>query len=273
MQPRVWGPPTWKLLHGLAAIVHASDTRRRKLVRTWWRFVDVLKYVLPCSLCRESLTRFQATDTGLQHLKDTSSPFQYMYALHNLVNEKLHKGSGPSIDQLRTSVQVMNTLGTTYFSHGDLVLVLTIFGACADALSSTGASSGECTKRRKHFARFARHLATLLQHTGMATVAARLAQVFSRSKSLTLTISISEKLAFVLQIPLTNINQAAQQTLVRHDVPDPDIIMDDDENDKSSMTSNTLLGGVVLHHRHDHDHGHGHVRRSVSPLKFRVRRL
>ena len=88
MDTRFWGPSGWKLLH-LIAQEPMTTLRHRKAVSAW---VALLPYVLPCKYCRASLSDyFVAQPLTLDDLERPVAFGNWMYRLHNRVNEKLRE--------------------------------------------------------------------------------------------------------------------------------------------------------------------------------------
>jgi hypothetical protein len=81
MNTSLWGPPAWRVLHGLAAA--APDD-----VPTWRRVVVALRACLPCIYCRQSFALIsQPLPRG--HVA------AWWWHVHELVNIKLEKPSLP----------------------------------------------------------------------------------------------------------------------------------------------------------------------------------
>ncbi len=159
MQPRIWGPPTWRVLHGLGEIMQAlpfGHRAARKCRKCILKVIESLAEVLPCSLCRGSFRGFDATLTTFKRHQDFRG---YFHALHDLVNNKLGKGRGPSKDVLATTVACYNIAEVPMLHVGDVWIMLYIFGTCADALPEP---SSECTLRRAAFIVFARNVGAVL---------------------------------------------------------------------------------------------------------------
>lgn len=88
MDAGVWGPPLWALLHMSAHAVDALPARRRAAaVRVHDDLLACLEQLLPCRYCRESLVAFRGA------LRRAECRFSgragYVWALHNMVNQKL----------------------------------------------------------------------------------------------------------------------------------------------------------------------------------------
>lgn len=82
MDTRFWGPSGWRLLH---LVSFAAPSLNQTQLQT---FLTHLPYVLPCKFCRASLTDYYAADPIPKDPKDMP---QWMYRIHNRVNNKLRE--------------------------------------------------------------------------------------------------------------------------------------------------------------------------------------
>lgn len=163
MNSRVWGPPTWRLLHGTCFVTAAEDLHT---------VIKALGRVMPCSICRDSYVVFYKELNGSQ-LKTTVNRGLYpewLWKLHNKVVEKLlrqnlEKARTPLDAQdvvLESSILPFDVLrkrlvvSVPYFSREDVFTVLGIFAYSATA-------DDACKLRKKTYLSFARAVARLLQ--------------------------------------------------------------------------------------------------------------
>lgn len=89
MNTAIWGPPLWRILHGLSA---TFTPRTEKDVELMDVFIRNLQAVLPCVFCRDSLLHFLSDN--IRDVKESARKGEldeWMYDLHNLVNDKLNK--------------------------------------------------------------------------------------------------------------------------------------------------------------------------------------
>jgi hypothetical protein len=100
MLTTVWGPGMWHYLHTMSFNYPANPTPQDK--SHYRDFILQLQYVLPCGKCRKNLKRNFAK-LPLTHAEmDSRETFsKYIYRLHELVNDILHKKSGLSYDMVR----------------------------------------------------------------------------------------------------------------------------------------------------------------------------
>jgi hypothetical protein len=76
MDTKFWGPSGWRLLHMIAASPYADSV-------LFWK---KLPFVLPCKFCRASLTDYYKLLPIPKQLKEFP---EWLYKIHNLVNQKL----------------------------------------------------------------------------------------------------------------------------------------------------------------------------------------
>jgi hypothetical protein len=210
MQPRVWGPPTWRLLHALGHCARRGLLHPKDL----WPMADLLKEVLPCSLCRESYTTMQGTNAALSARRAADDFEGFVYVLHNLVNTKLHKCQGPSLDTVRTVCAAFDAIpGQAAVSCADVWLVLFVFGCCADALKGT--DSTECTARRAAFIAFATMLGVALKalpYKPLRHLGRRLHRAFRHATDAT---PVTQALSVASRVPWTTVVQVGDRARVR----------------------------------------------------------
>jgi len=101
MDTRFWGPSGWKFLHVLSFSYKPDNA---SLVA---EFLGTLPYVLPCKFCRYSLTEYYQEHPYGPALKSQKAFTQWLYTIHNCVNEKLRKqGLNPSPDPKFSDVEI-----------------------------------------------------------------------------------------------------------------------------------------------------------------------
>jgi hypothetical protein len=87
MDTRFWGPDGWKLLHSITANYpdHPSETDKH----LYSTFFNCIEYVLPCIYCRNSFKEYISKEKI--NLDNKRSLCEWLYNIHNLVNDKLRK--------------------------------------------------------------------------------------------------------------------------------------------------------------------------------------
>lgn len=90
IDPKLWGPSGWRLLHDVSFYI--SESSDEKIIEKSRKFFGTLRYVLPCTACQYSY------DIHLLHLrfpsKKTAVP-RWVFDLHNRVNRSL---STPAVE-------------------------------------------------------------------------------------------------------------------------------------------------------------------------------
>ena len=96
----VWGPSQWHFLHTISFNypMHPTELQKKK----YRDYVLNMKYVLPCGKCRKNLVEnFRKLPLHVCHMKSRYTFSKYVYDLHELINEMLHKKSGLTYDMVR----------------------------------------------------------------------------------------------------------------------------------------------------------------------------
>jgi hypothetical protein len=100
MLTTVWGPGMWHYLHTMSFNYPTNPTPQDKA--HYREFILQLQYVLPCGKCRKNLKRnFKKLPLTHQDMDSRETFSKYIYRLHELVNDILHKKSGLSYDMVR----------------------------------------------------------------------------------------------------------------------------------------------------------------------------
>lgn len=100
MLTTVWGPGMWHYLHTMSFNYPTHPTLEEK--KHYREFILQLQYVLPCGKCRKNLKRnFKKLPLKQSDMESRETFSKYIYRLHELVNDILHKKSGLSYDMVR----------------------------------------------------------------------------------------------------------------------------------------------------------------------------
>jgi hypothetical protein len=90
IQPSVWGPCTWSMLHYVALAYPNDPTHQHQT--DYRNFVESLSRVLPCAKCREHMAGHIKTRSVADALcKGKGAFFEWTVALHNVVNSAAGK--------------------------------------------------------------------------------------------------------------------------------------------------------------------------------------
>ncbi len=91
MQTSKWGPPAWRFIHCLP-LCASSDELTENERKLWIEFFELLSLILPCKYCRASYAVFYKEDPlRFNNNSCRLELAQWLYALHNKVNNKLAK--------------------------------------------------------------------------------------------------------------------------------------------------------------------------------------
>lgn len=89
MDPKIWGPKLWFVIHTLA--LNYSDNPSYEQKRTTEDFFNSLVFLIPCDKCRVHYRQHINNNPVVNHLKDSNTLFKYTIDLHNEVNKTLNK--------------------------------------------------------------------------------------------------------------------------------------------------------------------------------------
>ena len=82
--PRLFGPPTWELLHMVSFNYPMYPTESDK--SNYKQFICSLRHVIPCKKCRSSFSTHLDESQLDDALRSRDSFSRFMYDLHNKVN-------------------------------------------------------------------------------------------------------------------------------------------------------------------------------------------
>lgn len=100
MLTTVWGPSMWHVLHTISFNYPAKPTSCQK--RKYRDFILNLKYVLPCGKCRKNLVKnFEKLPLLKKHMKSRATFSRYIYDLHEVINDMLHKKSELTYEEVK----------------------------------------------------------------------------------------------------------------------------------------------------------------------------
>ena len=87
---KIWGPPSWKFLHCVSFGYPLNPTNEQK--NDYMTFYKTIGKVLPCKYCRDSYNNFilvAPTLLDMEVMKNRATLTEWLYKLHNVVNNKL----------------------------------------------------------------------------------------------------------------------------------------------------------------------------------------
>ena len=89
MEPKIWGPPFWFILHSISMNYPEKPSFNQK--RHHYDFFFNLKYVLPCEKCRKHYSLIFQKTPITPFLDNRKSFIEWVIYIHNEVNKSLGK--------------------------------------------------------------------------------------------------------------------------------------------------------------------------------------
>jgi hypothetical protein len=104
MLTTIWGPSQWHFLHTMSFNYPVNPTNRDKI--NYRAYVLNLRNVLPCGKCRANLrVNMKKLPLNMSQMASRETFSKYIYDLHELINEMLHKKSGLTYDEVRNTYE------------------------------------------------------------------------------------------------------------------------------------------------------------------------
>ena len=94
MNPKLWGPHLWYILH-LFSFTYPDDPSYADK-RAYHDFFTNLRYLLPCSFCRKHFSRYLAEYPITPHLDRRVDLIKWVIQIHNFVNLSIGKPEIPA---------------------------------------------------------------------------------------------------------------------------------------------------------------------------------
>ena len=91
MEPKIWGPAFWFIIHTIAFNYPENPTFNDK--RHTFEFFQNLQYVLPCQKCRKHYMKYFHDHPLTPFLDNKSTLVSWTVQLHNHVNKRYGKSS------------------------------------------------------------------------------------------------------------------------------------------------------------------------------------
>tara|TARA_R110002050_G_scaffold49494_1_gene114999 strand:+ start:38 stop:472 length:435 start_codon:yes stop_codon:yes gene_type:complete len=89
MEPTVWGPKLWFIMHTFALSYSINPTDGEKAAMA--EFFNNLKYTIPCNKCRIHYTAHLSKNPIENHLDNRDALFKFTVDIHNEVNKTIGK--------------------------------------------------------------------------------------------------------------------------------------------------------------------------------------
>lgn len=107
MVTRIWGPPLWFYLHTMSFNFPVNPTSKQK--KEYYNFIKSLEGVLPCGACRKNLKKnLKKANFGMNVFKTRDTFSRFIYNLHNIINEMLHKPKPyPKFEEIRDRYEIL----------------------------------------------------------------------------------------------------------------------------------------------------------------------
>jgi hypothetical protein len=102
LMTNIWGPPSWKFLHCVTFGYPVDPDLDKK--NEYKQFFTLVGGILPCGACRESYKSFiKDGDTELtdEVMKNRTTLSEWLYKIHNRVNDKLDNSYGVSFKNVQ----------------------------------------------------------------------------------------------------------------------------------------------------------------------------
>ena len=87
-----WGRAGWKFLHAVTFAYPRYPSERTKY--RFFGFFKMLKYVLPCNVCRKGFS-IESKDLTMKTMKDRATLARWLVVVHNRVNKRIGKKTVP----------------------------------------------------------------------------------------------------------------------------------------------------------------------------------
>ena len=89
MDPQLWGPQLWYVLHIITMTYPKEPSEYSK--RAYHDFFNNLKDVLPCDICKKHYSKFIIEYPVTPHLDSRENLVKWLIQIHNFVNLELGK--------------------------------------------------------------------------------------------------------------------------------------------------------------------------------------
>jgi hypothetical protein len=104
MLTTIWGPSQWHFLHTMSFNYPVNPTQKDKV--NYRAYVLSLRNVLPCGKCRANLRHnFKKLPLNMSHMASRQTFSKYIFDLHELINDMLHKKSGLTYEEVRDTYE------------------------------------------------------------------------------------------------------------------------------------------------------------------------
>lgn len=113
MEPKIWGPPFWFIIHTIAFYYPEKPSFNEK--RHMFEFFQNLQYIIPCQVCRQHYTKHFQEFPVTPFLDNKANLVSWTVQLHNRVNESTGKPVKSVEEVIRHYQKVYS--GNTFSCH------------------------------------------------------------------------------------------------------------------------------------------------------------
>lgn len=89
MDPKIWGPNFWYILHIITFTYPSEPTENDKTM--YHDFFHILKHIIPCEECKKHYTKYISQYPITPHLDSKANLIKWLIQVHNFVNVSLGK--------------------------------------------------------------------------------------------------------------------------------------------------------------------------------------
>ena len=116
MDPKIWGPKLWFVIHTLALNYPENPTYEEKRIHE--DFFNNLVYLIPCHKCRTHYRTHISKYPIINYLDNSDNLFKYTVQIHNEVNKTLNKNIYSYEDAVKfyRSEYGQDTISTKFFT-------------------------------------------------------------------------------------------------------------------------------------------------------------
>lgn len=121
INPALWGPTLWRIIHRIAAFFDKYKYQRGLTVHTFKTLMVYIYILIPCKFCRDALnkTLTQNRDLNIQTLTKRVSFKKYTFKLHRDVSIQLNKPKLFSYQQVYKEMFALSELDASFHRFMD----------------------------------------------------------------------------------------------------------------------------------------------------------
>ena len=113
MEPKIWGPSFWFVIHTIAFYYPEKPSFNEK--RHMYEFFQNLQHIIPCNVCRQHYTKHFNDHPISPYLDNKSNLVAWTVELHNRVNQTIGKPTKSVDDVIKHYHKVYS--GKTFSCH------------------------------------------------------------------------------------------------------------------------------------------------------------